>query len=186
MMPWEQVTAAGNTFVGLTSLVEIRAPSFAALKSYDWDRNTYLSGEVQYSPLAVVAGKDDVANGWQQWREKAGFDANGSYTAGRPKGTSVFVRPNQYEPGRGHVIVYNWDQKESVEVDVKGLLKPGQAYRIVSAQNVFGEPIVRAKYEGKPVILPMKAISPAQPTGFTGPKLPVTEPEFGVFVVLPE
>lgn len=186
VLPWERVTATGNTFVGLTSLVEMHVPSWAALKGYDWERNTYLSGEVQYQPLAVVAGKDDLSAGWQQWQEKAGLDLNGTYIKGRPSGTAIFVRPNKYEVGRANVVVYNWDHIPTVEVDLKDVLKPEQAFRIVSVQDFFGEAVLRGKYEGKLINLPMNAGKPASPIGMDKPPLPVTEPEFGVFVVLPE
>src|SRR5262249_53038353 len=36
------------------------------------------------------------------------FPSN-SYFSARPTGTKVFVRKNQYEPGRANVTVYNWD-----------------------------------------------------------------------------
>lgn len=186
MMPWQRVTASGNTFVGLTSLVELHVPSRAALKGYDWDRNTFLSGEVQYQPLSAVMGKEDVAGGWQQWREKAGLDLNSTYTKGKPAGTTIFVRPNRYEAGRGHVVVYNWDKLPEVEIDLKEVLQPGQKFRVVSAQNFFGEPLVRGSYAGQPISLPMRPTPPIQPVGMADYRLPVTEPEFGVFVVLPE
>jgi hypothetical protein len=35
-----------------------------------------------------------------------------------PQGTWVYSRPNKYEPGRGHVAVYNWDRRRSVEADL--------------------------------------------------------------------
>ena len=186
VLPWERVTATGNTFVGLTSLVEMHVPSRETLKGYEWDRNTYLSGEVQYQPLSVVAGKENISAGWQQWQQKAGLDRNGMYVRGRPSGTAVFVRPNKYETGRANVVVYNWDHKPHLEVDLKDVLKLGQAFRIVSAQDFYGETIGQGKYEGKPVVLPMTPHKPVAPVGLDNTNLPVTEPEFGVFVVLPE
>jgi hypothetical protein len=184
MLPWERLTARGNTFVGLTSLVELRAPSFEALKKYEWDGNKYLSAEVQYSPLAVVTEKADVANGWKEWQEKAGIDRSGEYVKGQPKGTAVFVRPNQYQRGRAHLVIYNWDKLPAVEIDLSAVLAKGQKYRIVSAQNIFAEPVLQGVYDGQAVKLPMKATPAAQPEGLPEYKLPVTEPEFGVYILL--
>jgi hypothetical protein len=186
MLPWDRVTARGNTFVGLTSLVELRATDAATLRKYDWNENTYLSGEVQYTPLTAIAGPGDVASGWQEWQEKAGLDRGGKYIAGRPTGKAVFVRPNPHQAGRANVIVYNWDRAESVAVNLTEVLKPGQKFKIVSAQNFFGEPIVRGTFAGQPITLPMHPTPRVQPVGMPDYALPATEPEFGAFVVLGE
>ena len=34
----------------------------------------------------------------------------------------IFVRPNAYEPGRGHVYAYNWDQSGSVSANLSPIL----------------------------------------------------------------
>ena len=65
------------------------------------------------------------------------------------------------------------------------MLAAGQRYKIVTAQNFFGEPVTAGTYDGKPVRLPMRPTLPAQPVGMADYKLPVTQPRFGVFVVLP-
>lgn len=98
-------------------------------------------------------------------------------------GVKVFVRPNQYEPGRAHVIVYNWDRKDAVEVDLSEVLKPGDAYEICDVQNFFGDPVINGTYDGSAVRIPMTSTAVMAPVGFAPPKH--TDKEFGVFVVLP-
>lgn len=110
---------------------------------------------------------------------------NNSYLAARPTGTQLFIRPNQYEQGRAHIVVYNWDLENSIDVDLSGLLIPGDKYEVRNAQNYFAPPVVSGTYTGQPINLPMTGLEPAQPIGW-GRIEPAeyTSPEFNVFVLL--
>jgi PKD repeat protein len=119
----------------------------------------------------------------------SGFQAtefpNNSYFTNRPTGVKVFVRPNQYEPGRANITIYNWDLQASVGVSLKGILKAGTAYEIRNAQNFFGPAVLSGTYDGSSTLsLPMNGLAPATPVGRPAP--PPTGPEFQVFVVLPK
>ena len=101
----------------------------------------------------------------------------------RPTGTDVFVRPNKYEAGRGHVAVFNWGLAPSVNVDVSGILAVGAPYEVRNAQDYFGPPVVSGVYAGGTITLPMSGLSVATPIG--GAVMPPpTGPEFNSFVVL--
>jgi hypothetical protein len=179
---WKTVTAKGNTFLGADSLVRLESPRGVALPGYAWDGNTYRSSRQKYSPLVAVQDGKSLANNWQEWK-KAGLDASGSHAEGKLSGVKVFVRPNLYEPGRAHVIAYNWDRSESVPVKLEGVLKEGQKYRLVSVHDYFGDPVLTGVYDGKPVSVPMRPIHP--PPGVGMENAPIsTAPEFDVFVVL--
>ena len=91
-----------------------------------------------------------------------------------------------FELGRATVVVYNWDRKPKVRIDLKGVLRRGQRFRIVSARNFHGPVAASGTYQGTPVLLPMKHVAPAQPVGMPDYELPVTEPDFGVYLVLGE
>jgi hypothetical protein len=71
-----------------------------------------------------------------------------------------------------------------VQVDLSSVLDRGQAFRILSAKDFFGAPLVSGTYNGQPVRLPMKPIQGPQPVGMPEVKLPVTEPQFGAYVVM--
>jgi PKD repeat protein len=119
----------------------------------------------------------------------SGFQAtefpNNSYFTNRPTGVKVFVRPNQYEPGRANITIYNWDKVPSVGVSLKGILKAGTQYEIRNAQNFFGPAVLSGTYDGSATLqLPMNGLSPATPVGRPAP--PPTGPEFQVFIVLPK
>jgi hypothetical protein len=116
----------------------------------------------------------------------AGFDTstfpNNTYLPARPAGTRVFVQPNQYEPGRANVTIFNWDLQPGVSVDLGAVLASGAEFEIRNAQDFFGPPVVTGTYDGNPVSIPMTGLSVAAPVGWPAP--PPTGPEFNAFVVL--
>jgi hypothetical protein len=182
---WQKLMARGNTFVGPDSLVRLEAPPGIELASYGWDGNVYQSTRQRHPPLVALQGGKTLASAWREWTQ-AGLDRQGKYTAAVQAESQVFVRPNRHEPGRGHIIVYNWDQRDVVEADLAGVLKSGQSYRVVSAQDYFGRPVLSGAYEGKPLRLPMKPIQPPRPVGMTESPAAPTAPEFEVFVIVPD
>jgi hypothetical protein len=121
---------------------------------------------------------------WSNWRSVTGVDGNSSYVAGRPTGTWTTVRPNKYEPGRANIVIYNWDAKSSVSVNVSGILRSGESYEVRDAMNFFGAPVASGTYSGSPIAIPMTGLTIAPPVG-TVPFAPKhTAPEFGTFVLL--
>jgi len=150
-----------NYFVGRTS---IRL----------WDQLT-LAGNTFIALKDPVTVQPDAGN----------LAAGNTVETGRPTGLKVFVRPNRYEPGRANVIVYNWDHRPSVNVDLKGVLKQGAKFRMASAQDFFGKPVLESRYDGRPVSVPMKEYRAPPPIGKESYVPPATGPEFNVFIVLP-
>ncbi len=107
------------------------------------------------------------------------------YLTARPTGAQIFIRPNQYEQGRAHIVVYNWDLVSTVNVDLNDLLVPGDEYEVRNAQNYFSPPVVSGIYSGGHVPLPMTGLEPAQPIGWGRIEpLEYSGPEFNVFVIL--
>jgi hypothetical protein len=108
------------------------------------------------------------------------------HSASLPRGARVTVRPNRYQPGRAHVIVYNWDLQPQVSVDLSMAgLGSGQRFEIRDVQDLFGAPLVSGTYSGAPVTLPMTGLRAAQPVWNQGVTPRHTAPEFAVFIVLP-
>ena len=104
-------------------------------------------------------------------------------TGGTPPVNAVFVRPNAYEPGRAHIIVYNWELRNTVEVDVSGILSPGTPFEVRNVQNYFSAPVITGIYNGGPLQLPMTGLTVANPIGVNTPPRN-TQPDFNVFVVI--
>ena len=109
-----------------------------------------------------------------------------TYLGSKPtSGSSVFVRPNQYESGRANITVYNWGKASSVSANLSSTgLASGDAFEIRDAFNYFGGPVVTGTYSGSAVSIPMGGLSTATPIG-NGLVHPVhTAPEFGAFILL--
>ncbi|HEX7897191.1 MAG TPA: FecR domain-containing protein [Planctomycetota bacterium] len=174
----ENVTVTGNTIVGRDVLGRW-TPAASGVR--DWNRNAYFA--------TVGPGRFLLPGGrfaWPAWKAATGFDADSALQPAPPETSMVVVRPNRYEEGRAHVTVLNWGRRASVEADLSGALRPGQAYVARDAQNYFGPPVARGVYDGRPVPLPMGPAEIARPVGDC-PHLEVllrpTSPEFAVFVI---
>lgn len=176
MKGWQQVKAMGNSFVGAG--VAASYPS-GVTPQHVWDGNDYYSTSSE--PLFNYNGKPLDFAGWQA----LGFDANGNFSTTLPTGMHAFVRPNKYEPGRGHVVVFNWDGADSAQVDASGVLKAGTAYEVRDVQNFFGPPVASGTFDGQPVTLPLNLTAVAQPHGGSPVSVAHTPKEFNVFVILP-
>jgi hypothetical protein len=93
----------------------------------------------------------------------------------------VVLRPNQYEPGRANLTIYNWNQAASVPVNVSSLLAPGDAFELRNAQNFFGPPVLTGTYAGVPLNVPLGALPAAAPVGWATPP---TSPDFHSFILI--
>ena len=120
----------------------------------------------------------------------SGVDANAypnnTYLNAAPTKNKVFVRRNIYEPDRAHIIVYNWESADTVNVDVSSILTKGAAYEVRNAQNYFSSPVLSGVYNGEALSLPMDGLLPAQPIGDPGAIAPseYTGKQFNVFVLV--
>jgi hypothetical protein len=102
-------------------------------------------------------------------------------------GQRVFVRPNDYEPGRANITILNWDKADKVDVDVfQSGLRKGDKFEVRDAQDFYGKPVVTGVYEDRPITIPMAGLTVAAPIGLPDTyKTPAhTAPEFGVFVIM--
>ena len=155
--------ATGNYLVGAAPLLLLRC-------------TPTLAGNTFYSHQATRWG-------WAPL-DPRGFPLN-AYFARRPSANVVRVRPNAFEAGRGHVVIYNWTGEASVDVDLTAIgLAAGDDFEIRDAQDFFGPPVVSGIYSGAPVTIAMTGLSLSPPIGEV-PVIPAhTAPEFAVFVVL--
>ena len=169
---WQTVAIDASTFVvsgpvgtERPRLVEFRRPNVDSNTPESWNGNRYISGHDD--GLFTLDGR---RVDFRRWRELTGFDRSSSHTTSVPQGAEVFVRPNRYESGRGHIVVFNWRREGSVEVDVSTAgLRAGEQFEIRDMRNLFEPPLVAATLTGPHVRLPMDASGPA--------------PEFAAFLI---
>jgi hypothetical protein len=187
---WEQATISDNTFYGSYGLNWLVVPP-SSLAQQLWNNNRYFYSGNSYDPIFMYGSQYYSFAGWKQ---SFGLDSNSQYADGRPSGVDIFVRPNQYESGRANIIVYNWDLKDNIDVNVSGAgLAPGQKYEIRDSQNFFGAPVLTGIYDGNPIRIPLAGLTAvstlvgANYPGNESLRLPVhTSKEFNVFVLIPQ
>ncbi len=191
---WRDTIVAGNHLFATTSdnrnadqsLVQLRQPLEATTA---WARNTYVDGTDQAHPFNVRIGPDDTDGGnlsFDGWQKIGVDDRASDYRAGWPTGAVVRVRPNRYERGRAHLVIYNWDALSAVDVDLRSTgLQPGEGFEIRDAQNYFAPPVVRGVYTRELVSVPLDRRTVAQPVGDALLPSTHTGPAFFVFVILP-
>jgi len=99
-------------------------------------------------------------------------------------GNKIFIHNNEYDANRARVVIYNYDDADSVSVNLSGVLSVGDEYTIHSVYDVYGTPIISATYDGANISIPMGSVTLPQPNGLNGiadednPKK-----AFGVFLV---
>jgi hypothetical protein len=144
---------------------------------------TQIAGNLFYGKTSLRTPQNALDLAGDEFR--AAFPGNVYYGdgLGAPHGVAAFLRPNQYEPGRANLIVYNWDALPAVRIDVASLgIRPGDAYEIRSVQDYYGAG-VRGIYRGGVLEVAMTGWTAELPIGYEGPGLPPTFPQFGVFIV---
>jgi hypothetical protein len=102
----------------------------------------------------------------------------------RPSRNFTMVRPNAHDPRRAHVAIYNWEGLDAVTVDLSAVLKPGDRYEVLDAQNFFDKPVAAGTYAVEGLRVPMKNLVAVQPIGERVPRnYEHSAPDFGAFVV---
>jgi len=172
---WTSVGVTGNTFVG-DSVVAITRDSADTARV--WSGNQYY--------------RDPAASGWilrrlpfpfQEWRSATGLGSTDSALAGKPSVTTVFVLPDRYAAGRAFVTVYNWGGALAANVDMSGILAPGDSFVVRNVQDLFGAPVGGGTFAGGAIDFPLGGVAPPVPVGMSSSRARRTGPMFDVFLV---
>ncbi len=182
---FRKATVMHNTLVASSTVVSLEGAERLLLGGLRWNENDYYVTDGRWGECSVVENSKSRGQSFTEWRATTGLDAKSTFTKGAPSKLQVIVRPNAHEPGRAHVAVLNPARLPEVEVDLSRVLTSGQKFRIVSVKDFFGASLVSGAYDGRPVRVPMKPITPPPPVGMPNAERPVTEPQFAAFVVLP-
>jgi parallel beta-helix repeat protein len=174
--PWTHATVEGNEFIGSRDVVVVGGTSIA--RDYQWSRNRW--GRDANAPAWRYA---DTAYDWNGWRRATGLGGTDQVVPELPSATKLFVRPNKYEAGRAHIVVYNWGGQAEVAVDVSGVLRAGDRYEVHNVQALFGPTVVSGIYQGAPILVPMTGTTPPTPLGRTTRTPPRTSPAFDTFLL---
>ncbi|HEY5914233.1 MAG TPA: right-handed parallel beta-helix repeat-containing protein [Verrucomicrobiae bacterium] len=177
MNTWLSATVSGNLFAPPLTNFVVRLNRSQAPLNARWERNTYVS-----TPAGNQMLLDSTPYSFSAWQQATGFDRESTFVMGGLRGTRVFVRPNQYEPGRANIIVYNWDGLDNVAVDVSSVVSPGATFEVRNAQEFLAAPLLSGTYDGQLLLLPMTNLTAAVPNGPLTAPVPAG-PTFNVFVL---
>lgn len=193
MRGWTDLVATNNSFIQLSqnSTDQERFVHWELYRtngSYVVDKNSYYGGRDDlygnYCPAYGQRVKFSTVRTTQGW-EMTGSQ----YQNSLPAENTVAVRPNKYEAGRGHIIVWNWLSNQVEKVDFSGLgLTNQQTFDVMDVQNFLGRPVLSQQFDvDSPIVsipltntLTTKLIGNVQDV-----QLEHTDPRFNVFVVLP-
>ena len=75
----------------------------------------------------------------------------------RPKGVKAALLPNRFDPNRAHLVIFNWDKTQTVQVTTNGFLKSGETFQLFDPKTLFGKPVFEGKCEVDTIRLPVKA-----------------------------
>lgn len=134
-----------------------------------------------------VKSKDQVIS-YESWKRDSGF-ASTQEIGDKFRINKVVVIPNSYEEKRGQIAIYNWQNLDSIEVNISSLgYKNGDRYSIYNAENYLGDEPIRGTYDGGLVSIDMRRSrwSLARPIGGypSGAYNPGSSyPRFGAFII---
>ena len=159
-------------------------PSGAGCQGLTLEDNRLISGDraLAMHNCSVTSMKRNLIVGPLYGFSASSRPGNTYLATPRTSGSESFVRPNRYEVGRAHVIIYNWGLSNTVAVDVSPSgLQPGDSYELINAQNPEFD-VRRGVYSGAPLAVSMTNRTVAAPNGWTSPTS--TFPAFGVFLLV--
>jgi hypothetical protein len=169
-----------NTIIGKKdeSLASVFFPEDVALRGeYNWDMNSYIGEEESF-----FYANDNATLNLEDWQDQLDFDQNSSFEQVAGMKNHIKVIPNDYQEGRAHVVVYNWENQDEVSIDLGDIMERNDTYIIYDVENVF-EPLLSGVYNGESVEIPMHLSEIIQPTGEGVYLVDHTSSEFGVFLV---
>ena len=170
---WNQMTFSGNTIVGTHGVAHLDQKAGNQWTNNSWYRDPAASAW-------DYAGNSLTLDGW---RQATGLSATDAASASAPTAVRVVVRPNKYEPGRGHVVINNPAKQGSVAVNLSAVLHVGDRFEVRSVQDLFGTPVVSGTYDGSAVQIPMRGTAPPATIGRSTPLPPATGSAFDAFLV---
>jgi Putative Ig domain len=177
---WRDVSFSGNTIIRGSNgpVVQFdKHPFQDPASDFIWWNNTYFTNSVK--PFQLGKSKQS----FEAWQANNAFSSDGPLLS-HPTLNHVAVRPNRYETGRGHVVVYNWERLDRVDVDLSNVVDVGSSFRVFNVLNLSGQPVVDGVYTGRFISIPMTDVVAMPPLGHQ-PAAPLTvDKEFAAFLIV--
>lgn len=199
---WSEFNYSGNTIVNIATDKTENGKSAAVFcfitnkvsvainnNNYYGFPNTFANGgQFFYGETTAPTRRS-----WAQW-QALGHDASGSFHSNAlPTANVVTIRTNKYEPGRSHIVVWNWQSNNTQTVSLANTgLDNGRGYTIQDAQDFYGTPIATGIFSNSSpnVTLTLNRTNVAailgETTHFRRDVTNHTDKIFNVFVVIPD
>lgn len=179
VLNWEEVTVTNNRIAGRNFLTMYDDQTQIPLYK-EWDFNNYyqiISKEIPFI-------KNNIGLSWNSWLVDTGFDKNSLYQNGMPTSNEVIIRPNKYEKGRAHLIVYNWENKSSIDIDPSYITPVGESIYIYDVENIPMGPIKYIKeYKGGIITIDINQALAVKPFGNLAYSPEHTGKDFGTYLI---
>lgn len=172
---WNIVKFTGNSvFAKKASSQLISFEDFGNIQGPSFNSNKYFVGKLATSIS------------FEAWKTFSGQDKSSSFSSTLPNTTYHVLQKNLFEPGRGHLVIYNWGKLDNVKVDLSSILAKGADYKIYDVSNINAGPILSGKYSGGDVNISMKLSKVELPFGDLPDKgqFKHTAPDFGAFLIV--
>ncbi|MBW3598138.1 MAG: hypothetical protein KY475_12800 [Planctomycetes bacterium] len=144
---WRRFIFQGNTVYDDKRLFKVQVEP-AHLADWEWRENTCYLGQ-DGEPVVFNGQAMDL----DELRETTGLADSPRIIKHKPAGVQNYVIPNEHDPDRVHIALYNWDGKEQLSLDLGGFLRPGESYVVYSALDYRGEPLAQGTHQSGPVNL---------------------------------
>ena len=171
---WTNVTFTGNTLAGSDAVAILRP--IPGANRYEWDRNHYLGTSLR--PFSF----NGTNLSFPEWQAATGLDSSAQHSTTPPLQPRIFLRPNLYETNRANIIIFNPSRAASVPLDLSSVLSKGTAFELRNSQDFFGPPVLKGRYDGQPIPVPMTGLTSAKAAGLDSAP-PPTWPDFNVFIL---
>jgi hypothetical protein len=103
----------------------------------------------------------------RSWQDDLGLDMTSTFSDAAPAGVKTFVNPNQYDPDRAMIVIYNFDHNNSVNADISALNWPaGSVYELHNSQDYFGDVVTGVYNGGSTLMIPMTGHTVSKPLGY--------------------
>lgn len=105
----------------------------------------------------VVAKDNTVVGGGIGFNNCVAVEQENNRILSQPPAEPVIVlQPNAYDPNRANLAIFNFPKAEQVAVSVADFLKPGDAYRLMNPEDLYGEPVAQGTCQGETISVPVK------------------------------
>ena len=177
---WDTVKCTNNSLISKTTQMSLIAfDNYQNIKKLNFNNNQYYKG--CFYPVYPPA----TAQSFEYWKNASNQDNNSVYSSSEPSKTVSFIRKNRYETGRATIVIYNWENLETIDVDLSQVLSQGDEYELFDVSCLSKGAVSKGVYDGKKISISTKLTAVDLPNGYL-PNLNEivhTFPSFGVFFV---